>query len=531
MKKKINYIVFAALLLSGLYFYSCTDLEETPQDKVTSQTLIEDPDLLPNLIAPALGLLKTYWERELLWGLQEATSDELCYPTRGTDWFDGGAWQQDWLHTWTPLHRDVKHTWDQLNTSIAAANFGISVLGTDENVSDEVKGFRSMLKFLRGYYMYCLIDLYGVSPFRDPYSTDYTTAPLYLSREQAFNFVVTDLKSVIDDMPERTDIDYAYGTPSRDAGLMLLAKMYINKEVFLGQAAWDSCLIYLNQIIDPGKYQLAENYFGMFGPDNHLNFLQPGDEAIFVSEMDDDRDYGIDTRVQWVNQTFHYNQHLMGDYAKPWNGCIAPEGYLNECWFNGTDTATDVRWVDSTIYPVMAVVNGFNYGQQYDLNDSALTTRDGAPLIFSFDCPLDGAGEEKGVRVLKYHPRNQPVNVDRTPNDYIIWRYADALLMKAECLARQGKMGDALTLVNQLREKRKAPALANIELLDILRERGRELYWEGHRRQDMIRFGTFLLPKPLTGKPDPSPETAKLLPIPQSAIEASEGDLKQNKGY
>jgi len=104
------------------------------------------------------------------------------------------------------------------------------------------------------------------------------------------------------------------------------------------------------------------------------------------------------------------------------------------------------------------------------------------------------------------------------------------LLMKAECLARTGDMGGALTLVNQLREKRKAPPLASLQLLDILRERGRELYWEGHRRQDMIRFGTFLLPKS-GGKDAVSPNTALLIPIPQTAIEASNGKLKQNPGY
>ena len=527
MKKKIFYSAFAALFLSSLFISSCTDLEEVPKDKVTAETLLEDPTLIPNLIAPALGQLRGLWFRESFWGLQEACSDELCFPTRGTDWLDGGVWQDQWLLEWTPVHRDVASTWNRLNTAIAAANFGISVLGTDENVSAEVTEYRAMLRFLRDFYMYCLMDLFGVTPYRDPFSTDYTTNPFYLSRTETFNFIVTDIKMILEDMPERADADY--GVPNRDAARMFLAKMYINKEVYVGQAAWDSCLIYLGQIIDPGTYQLADNYFGMFGPDNHLNFREAGDEAIFVTELDDDQNYGIDDQVQWVKTTFHYNQKLMGDYTNNWNGCMAPQGYLEECWVNGTDTATDVRWVDSTIYPVMAVVNGFNYGQQYDINGVALTTRGITPLAFTFECPLDGATEDQGVRVLKYAPRDKPVNVMRTPNDYIIWRYADALLMKAECLARTGNTGDALTIVNQIRTKRQAPELASLELIDILGERGRELYWEGHRRQDMIRFGTFLQPK--TNKDFVSAETAKLMPIPQTAIESSDGLLKQNVGY
>ncbi|MBN1416668.1 MAG: RagB/SusD family nutrient uptake outer membrane protein [Bacteroidales bacterium] len=527
MKKKNFYIAFALLFLSSLFISSCTDLEEEPQDKVTSDVLIQDPDLIPNLVAPALGQLKNLWHREAFWGIQEASSDELCFPTRGTDWFDGGVWQQQWTHTWTPIHRDVAQTWNILNPAIAAANFGISVLGTDEDVSDKVKEYRAMLRFLRDFYMYCLIDVYGVSPFRSPFSTDYTVNPVYLNRSEAFYFIVNDLKTVLNDMPERAVADY--GVPNRDACRMLLAKMYLNKEVYVGQSGYDSCLIYLGQIIDPGDYQLADDYFGMFGPDNHLNFREPGDEAIFVTELDDDQDYGIDDRVQWVKHTFHYNQHLMGLYTNNWNGCIAPGDYLEECWINGTDTATDVRWVDSTIYPVMALVNGFNYGQQYDIEGNALKTRGGAPLSFTFDWSLTGSTEEQGVRVLKYAPRDQPVNIARTPNDYIIWRYADALLMKAECLARLGNMANAMKIVNDIRLKRKAPLLTSMELMDILRERGRELYWEGHRRQDMIRFETFLLPK--QDKDIFSPETAKLLPIPQSAIEASEKLLTQNPGY
>lgn len=529
MKKYSKYVVIAALALSGMTFNSCTDLVEVPRDKVTSDVLMQDPDLIPNLIAPALGQLRGLWYRESYWGMQEANSDELFFPTRGTDWYDGGVWQQNYLHEWTPIHRDVGSTWNRLNQGIAAANFGISVLGTDENVSAEILGYRGMLAFLRDYYMYCLVDLYGIAPTRDPYNTDYTIDPTYLSRTDAFNYITSDLRKIIETMPERAVANY--GVPNKDAARMFLAKMYLNKEVFTGQAAWDSCLIYLNQIIDPGTYQLATNYFGMFGPDNHLNYKNTGDEAIFVAALDDGDDYGMDNQVIWVTHTFHYNQHLMGDFPSNWNGCCTPEGYLDDCWLNGgTDITKDVRWVDSTIYPLMSVVNGFNYGQQYDLVGKKILTRSGDPLIFSKECPLDGAAEDQGYRVLKYAPRNIPVNVTRTPNDYIIWRYADALLMKAECLARKGDMSGALTLVNQLREKRKAPALASLQLLDILKERGRELYWEGHRRQDMIRFGTFLLPKS-GGKDFISPNTALLIPIPQTAIEASNGKLVQNPGY
>lgn len=522
----LNSMLATVLLISSLFIPSCTDLEEVPLDKTTQDVLQQDTTFLPNLVAPALGQLKLLWWRQSFWGMQESNSDELMFPTRGTDWFDGGVWVEQWLHTWTPVHRDVGGTWNELNQAIASANFGLSILGTETVVSETVKEYRAVLKFLRDFYMYCLIDLYGIAPYRDPFSVDYLSQPEYWKRPQAFNFIINDVKSLLDDLSDRSTA--VYGVPSRDAAYMLLAKLYLNKEVYLGQPAYDSCLLYLNQIIDPGNYQLADNYFGIFGPENHLNYKQQGDEAILVACYNDDDKYLEDNHVIWIQHTFHYSQSLMGKYTA-WNGCVAPEGYLNECWFTGTDTSTDVRWVDSTIYPGMAVVNGFNYGQQYNIKGKALAERQGAPLIFTFNCPLEGATESQGVRVLKYAPSMTPLDISRVQNDFVIWRFADALLMKAECLARVGDMGQAMDIVNQIREKRKAPLLTSMELIDILRERGRELYWEGHRRQDMIRFGTFLLPK--TNKDYTSPETALLIPIPQTALVASEGLLLQNDGY
>ena len=526
MKKLIANIFIFSLILSGMFLQSCTDLEEETRDKTTSDVLIEDPDLIPNLIAPSLGKLRELCHREGWWGIQEASSDELCFPTRGTDWFDGGVWQQQWLHNWTSQHRDVQNAWNVLNEGIAAANFGISVLGEEEDVEEEILEYRATLKFLRSFFMYCLIDLYGISPYRDAFDLDYTKDPLIMDREQAFDFIVNDMRTIIDDMPEKAEADY--GIPNRDAGLMLLAKMYINKEVYIGEAAYDSALIYLNEIVGSGNYALADDYFGMFGPDNHENHLQPGDEGIFVIPFDDGDDYGMDDRTIWVQTTFHYNQTLMGAFNANWNGCMAPQGYLEECWFAGTDTATDARWVDSTIYPVMAVVNGFNYGQQHSLSGSNLQTRGGSPLIFTVECSLTNASEAEGVRVLKYAPRDVPVNVSRAPNDFLFWRYADVVLMKIECDLREGT-GNPLTEINELRTKRNAPTLSSVTLDDVLAERGRELYWEGHRRQDMIRFGTFLLPK--TNKTSTSPETAKLLPIPQTALDAMPDLLDQNNGY
>ena len=525
-----------------LFIPSCS-LDEEILDKLTEDVVTSDPGLLPNLLAPPLGQLRGLWLRENVWGIQETTTGECMFPTRGTDWRDNGVWEQEYFHTWTPRHRDVNATWDQLNTGISSANTALFNLGEELSEDEEFLWvYRAQAKFLRAFYEYCLLDIYGKYPVRDPFNLDFSTAPIIYERTEGFYRLINQVKDILPDMKLRvaseTTPDFkkaAYGEPTRDAGLMFLAKLYLNKEVYTGVSGWDSCQIYLDELIGLGHYALANDYYSMFAVDNDTRYKQADDEAIFVAVLDDGDNYGLDNRVVWATPHFHYNQTFGG--TRPagtnWNGGCTTETYLNDVWVNGTDTAWggDARWRDDRFYNDMGVYLGFNYGQQYDaVTGDSLTERGGDPLYFTFECPFKDATESNGVRALKYPPRVVPVNLMRTPNDYIIWRYADALLMKAECLARTGNMGDALILVNEIRSKRNAPELESMELIDILNERGRELYWEGHRRQDEIRFGTFLDPK--DNKPDASPPTAILLPIPQDAIDGTpDGVLTQNPGY
>lgn len=541
MKNKLIIQLLGIVLIFSLFVPSCS-LDEVILDELTEEVVTSDPALLPNLLAPPLGQLRGLWMRESVWGLQETTSDECMFPTRGTDWRDNGVWEQNYYHTWTPRHRDVNATWDALNTGISSANTALFNLG-EENPDDEdfLWVYRAQAKFLRAFYEYLLLDLYGTYPVRDPFNLDFSVAPDIYGRTDGFYRLVSSMKDIIDDMKLRVTTDNTpdykiakYGEPCRDAGLMLLAKLYLNKEVYTGTAGWDSCQIYLDELIASGHYALATDYYDMFAVNNNGNYKAADDEGIFVAVLDDGDNYGLDNRVVWVQPHFHYNQTFGGTRGAGdnWNGGCAPEMYLNDVWVNGTDTAWggDVRWRDDRHYDAMGVYLGFNYGQQYDaLTGDSLFERGGKPLFFTFDCPFEGATESNGVRPLKYPPREQPVNIQRTPNDYLIWRYADALLMKAECLARTGSPGDALTIVNDIRSARNAPELGSLELMDLLDERGRELYWEGHRRQDQIRFGTFLGPK--SNKDEDSPETALLLPIPQDAIDGLPGILQQNPGY
>ncbi len=513
--------------------YTSCNLDEEIKDELTSDVIQSDPTLLPNVVAPPLGQLRNFWYRENVWGMQEATSDELFFPTRGADWFDNGVWQDDYYHTWSPTHRDVVQTWNRLNNAISSANTSLLNIGKEKaDEAIEYTRYRAQVTFLRTFYEYLLYDLYRTYPRRDPFDLDFLKAPKIFRGKTGYDSLLYTAKSIINKMVTRDEAKY--GEPNADAALMLVAKLYLNQIVYTGENGFDSCLVYLNKIINSNHYSLSNDYWQIFAVDNNKNYKKADDEAILVAVYDDNDDYGLDNQVIWVQHTFHYSQNFGG--FSNWNGCVAPEQYLITHWIQGSDTATDVRWKDNRIKASMGINLGFNYGQQYSVSGTPLKDRSGNPLIFTFDCPFKNANECQGVRVLKYPPRVQPINTARTPNDFLIWRYADVLLMKAECLVKGSSkdLNEALNIVNFIRSKRKAPTITVNSIDDMINkiyvERGLELYWEGHRRQDMIRFGTFLEPK--TEKTEKSPERAKWLPIPQTAIDGTPGGvLTQNEGY
>jgi hypothetical protein len=173
---------------------------------------------------------------------------------------------------------------------------------------------------------------------------------------------------------------------------------------------------------------------------------------------------------------------------------------------------------------------GFLIGQQYNMTtDEPLKDRKGAPLAFTREVKLRETGdnlEVTGIRVVKY-PLDYATSADQKENDWVIFRYADVLLMKAEALLRTGKAGDALTIVNDIRAARGASNLGALDEQTLLDERGRELYWEGWRRQDLIRFGKFL--QPWQEKPADDPKNL-LFPIPSNQL-AVNPNLEQNPGY
>jgi hypothetical protein len=287
---------------------------------------------------------------------------------------------------------------------------------------------------------------------------------------------------------------------------MILAKMYLNAEVYTGTPRWNDALTRLNNIVNSGKFSLAGNFFSNFTTQN-----QGSPEIILATPFDRTKQGGMNLQMR----TLHYlNQLTYNLGSSPWNGFATVTEFYNS--FNDADVRKQM-WI---------------VGQQFDAAGKPLKD-DALPMVFtpeipSFVMPAGAQGRLAGARSQKYEiQRNNSFNDQ--DNDFVIYRYGDVLLMRGEAQFRLGNTTAALADFNTIRARAGMPAYtpAMLTLDEMLAERGRELAWEYHRRQDLIRFGQYTKAwrfKPATNN------TKLLFPIPNDQLVLNPS-LKQNPGY
>lgn len=495
---------------------ACTNLEDIVEDGRGEDVVDNVLPLPPDAAAALRGVYDQVTglaSQDNTFALLEHSSDEMMGPTRGTDWSDFGVWRQLHTHDWDASHSFVLSGWNQLNSGVFQATRALAAAGSNARVAAEAR-------FMRAYFMYLVTDLYGSVPFREA-TEGILTIPKVFTRSEATDFIIDDLTAAMPNLPNYQDVNP--GVANKDAANALLAKVYLNKAVFTAAnpagpytfAAPDmqKVIEHADAVINSGRFQLTP-YWDNFTADNSTKSR----EMIFAIVNTPGNSRGnLQSRHR---MTTHYNQNPSG-----WNGFTTIADFYNKWSASGSG---DVR--KSAAIPGVTDVSGlragFLEGQQKDQNGNNLTDRGGNLLAFTVDVDLLYSNERQGVRCIKYPP--DFTNVDNPGNDYILLRYADVLLMKAEALFRTGNAGAARDIINQIRTHRGATAItATLTADNILDERGYELYWEGWRRNDQIRFGQFL--KAWYAKPQ-SNERAVLFPIPQIALD-NNPNLKQNPGY
>jgi hypothetical protein len=514
MKQYKFILLFTVFTLLGTA--GCTDLKEKILDEQLGVDLPNNPDNIEGLISAPYASLRRTIEWSGYWGLQEITSDEVIVPTRGSDWYDNGTWQELYLHTWTPDHTTMKSVWDNLGQGMARANLAMYYISKFPQ-NDLTVQYTNEARFLRAYYMYLTIDLYGQVPFRKPEELDFKIPPPVMNRKEAADFIISEINAVMPNLKTKGQVGSDRVT--QGAAQALLAKVYLNYNTYTGEPKWAEAIQQCDALINSGTYQVVDDYWSMFQWD-----VAENPEFILRVPMDDKVDMGSGS--VWVNFTLHYSQ-LFGNYTSTWNGPSTTKTF-----FDTWDKVNDVRFHDDRIKSVTGFNQGFLVGQQYGMNGEALKQRDGQPLIFVPEVNLQSSPENAGIRVIKFAPNPNTQRQFSSPNDVPIMRISDIYLIRAEARFRNGNTSGALEDINFIRSKRSAPGktlplLSTLTLDDILKERGFELYWEGLRRQDLIRFDKYTeawQEKPVTDA------SKSLFPLPTSAVDVND-NLKQNPGY
>lgn len=501
-----NKFLFLALVaLTGIYtFPSCTDLEVEEKDSVVveSGTGPFKGDG-PALLASAYNDLGAFNDQANIYSLYEHVTDEMLPPTRGVDWGDNGVWRTLHQHTWDATHSGILGSWNQLNSYAYKCNQVLASTDPAPNAQEIAEA-----KFLRAFYMYHVMDLWGQVPFRE-ITDGVDVNPKVLTRSQAFDFIVNDLNEALPNLPSHggSGDPTVSGKASKAAANALLARLYLNKGVYTNDdptgnykfdnADMDKVIGYCDAVEADG-FELEDNYFHNFSTDQ-------AKEIIF--------EVPVGSAQNRYFMTLHYNQNPSG-----WNGFTTIAEFYDK--FNDPNDQRIGNYPAPDGTEFSGIGYGFLIGQQYNDDGSVLIdTRSQMPLSFTRDVPLAGAATEKGIRAIKWHPGNS--------GQIVLMRWAEFMLDKAEALMRKGDSAGALTLVNQLRAKRGAGALSSLDEATMLDERGRELYWEGHRRVDQVRFGTF---DDQWSEKTVTEAFRVLYPIPQQALD-SNPNLTQNSGY
>ena len=489
--KRIS-IIFGCTLL--LMTQSCTDLTEQTFDVIPTEGFGTTPAQQAALIGPLYAGVRGYYGN--LSNLNAAT-DEQIVPTRGGDWKDGDQWLRLYTHQWQAVADGgtfFNGAWGYCYDNITAVN---QQLGTAKDPA-----LVAELRALRAFFHYSAMDWFGNGIIADKLTSDKSSQS---TRAQMFEFIEKELLAIYPVLSDQTGGAF-YGRMNKPTIDMILAKMYLNAEVYTGRARWADAVTRLDNIIKAGKFSLSGDFLSNFSIQN-----QGSSETIFAVPFDRTKAGGLNIQMR----TLHYlNQLTYNLGSSPWNGFATPTEFYNS--FDAKDTRKQM-WI---------------VGQQFDAAGKPLTD-DNVPMVFtpeipSFVMPAGPVGRLAGARSQKYQiQRNNTFNDQ--DNDFIIYRYADVLMMRGEANFRLGKVAEALTDFNLIRARAGMPAYtaATINLNEILAERGREFAWEYHRRQDLIRFNQFT--KAWRFKPA-SAKFRELFPIPNDQIILNP-NLKQNPGY
>jgi hypothetical protein len=496
MNKKI---VIFGIILSALMISSCVkDLEVTPQDptKILAGNLGDDPAYMKMALGKIYASFiisgqgsnggddirasdgNFFTTMRALWNLQEITTDEaICA------WGDVGIADLN-TQTWSPSNPFLTALYQRLALSITYANDFINNAQTYGG--EDADRYVAEARFLRALAYSWAIDLFGQFPFTTEADGVGKFFPEIGTRAEIFEYVEAELKDIETKLGAPK---FSYPQADQAAAWMLLARLYLNAEVYTGTPRWDDCKTYCDKVITSGQYSLAGNYRQNFSADNDGRH---NPEMIFAWEQD-----GVNTQG-YVGTTFIIESSSDAVYvrAEDFHGLTS-----NTNW-NGNRAR--IQFLDLMVDTLAT------YGNvPIPASDPTFSQSDDKRVFLKMkkarNIPAPSASGDYGIGVYKFTARNadgsRPDNYNTAfaCTDFPIFRLADAYMMRAEALFRLGGTANieaAVLDINEIRERAYGNTSGNItasglDLDFLIDERGREFYYEAQRRTDLVRFGKF----------------------------------------
>jgi len=584
IKVKINTWKILAISVLIITISGCDTLDE----RVLDESLEGEgrAETVSGAVAPAYGQVGWVWRHTIYFGLQEVASDEAILPFRGgKDWFDGGKYIAVHQHLMTPGNELVTDPWNEITKNISRTVSAIEVLRplSEDGNAEAAEALREMVA-LRAYLNMLMLDSWGLVFKKE--ATDERSE--ILRRDEAVEYIRTELESVVNEI----GADKGPGRITKGAVWGFLARLHLNAAVYRNPYGtpdfttedMDKVIEYSDKIINSGNYSLSSEYFDLF-KDGNIN----NPELIFAV---DQRGVLENEHNRWAYWSLPGSLRprpespeadgtdgpaATPDWARTWEDEYGsfeeaaetdPRYYMEETPV--PDSLQDLSevspgndqdhffCVEKTEFEVdKGILREVVWGPREGDDGSFLTCEDGKVRIYPviqqegkfageiyIDLPVqvdftnEGRLHRKGHRFSKYQcSRTSPDCNSFSSVSLVLLRLGEVYLNRAEAKLRKGNVTGALEDVNTLRTARDArpeqtlPELTSIDLDRLYRERGFELYWEGLRRTDQIRFGKY--EDSWTEKTD-SDVNKRLFPIPQSAIDGAtniEGFLTQNRGY
>ena len=569
--------IIGSMLLSSVLLAGCS-LDENPRSKFSEEEAFSTSKLVyVNTVAnvySSIGNGLYGSDGGSVHTFQEFSSDASMIPGRQGDWVDGGAWQNIFLHNFESSVSKYNDVWNNLYRVIGLANSSIDRLNKYLGEHPEYAEYVYELRALRAVYYYYVMDLFGQVPL--VVSSQVSANEVAQSnRSDVFKFVTSELAECIPHLSaskSQNEGEY-YGRITKAVAYMCMAKCAINAPVYTiddttptsysafvgtdksGKAtaseeqgktvsemgkninitldgktrnAWETAVYCADQIASLG-YRLQPSY-----ADNFIVANQNSVENIWTRPND-----CVNYKIEDYNivRTLHYNH----------GGAIGYQGWNGAC----SSKQQMLVYGYGTANPDPRLKLNFYTDKDY-MEETGKAVEDGAtgkdleymPLAVKVDFSAADdphAMKCSGARMKKYEFDKSTTQQYSFNNDLVIWRYADALLLKAEAEYRMGNKAEALTIVNEVRGRVAATPRTELTLNDILDERMLELAWEGVRRQDQIRFCTFTEPtadrfKGVTHNAsagdynDDTQGYTMVYPIPYAVLNLNK-KLGQNPGY